>query len=127
MSNKLKIVGRLKKITISNLKLEINAKIDTGAWSNSLHVDYVYIKDGILYIKIENDEFEFKKFKEVIIRSSFGEDQKRFIIKMKVIIDDLKYKTSFSLTNRDKMKYPCLLGRKFLSRYNFLVDVNQKN
>ena len=36
-----------------------------------------------------------------------------------------KYKTVISLTDRSDMKYPMLIGRKFLSE-RFLVDVSQE-
>jgi hypothetical protein len=36
-----------------------------------------------------------------------------------------KYKTIVSLTNRSDMKYPMLIGRKFLTD-RFLVDVSQE-
>ncbi|HRL09617.1 MAG TPA: RimK/LysX family protein, partial [Aliarcobacter sp.] len=36
------------------------------------------------------------------------------------------YQTVVSLTNRSDMKYPMLIGRKFL-KDRFLVDVSKKN
>lgn len=36
------------------------------------------------------------------------------------------YKTIISLTSRADMKYPMLIGRKFLKN-RFLVDVSKKN
>jgi hypothetical protein len=31
------------------------------------------------------------------------------------------------LTDRKKMKYPVLIGRRFLYKFNYLVDVTKKN
>ena len=37
------------------------------------------------------------------------------------------HKVYVSLTNRKNMKFPCLIGRRFLYKYNYLVDVREKN
>ena len=59
------------------------------------------------------------------VRSSNGELQERPSIKVSVDFFGKRYKTVISLTNRADMKYPMLIGRKFLSG-KFLVDVSQE-
>ena len=42
-------------------------------------------------------------------------------------ITKLEYKGGISLTDRKKMRYPVLIGRRFLYKFNYLVDVTKKN
>mgnify|MGYP001545962515 CR=1 FL=1 len=123
----MKIIGRIEKIDIINLNIQVQSKIGTGAWRNTLHVDEISKIDNVLIIKIDKKEFTFNKFKIIKVKSSFGRDQTRYAIKLKFKIGDEEYKSSFSLTDRSQMKYPCLLGRYFLGRNGFIVDVSKKN
>lgn len=122
----MEIIGRTEEIYFENIDIFVKSKIDTGAWNNSLHADEISILDNKLYFKINNIQYIYENFKEVKVRSSFGKEQNRFIIKLNIKIGDNDYKSSFSLSDRSKMKYRCLIGRKFLSKNNFIVDVNKK-
>ena len=123
-----KKVGRSENISFPDLKIEkIKAKVDTGAYGIALHVDDIRQEDGKLYFKIDSEEFTYEKFKTVSVKSSFGKVQKRFSILTKMIIGDSVYKFYVSLTDRKKMRYPVLIGRRFLYKFNYLVDVTKKN
>jgi hypothetical protein len=123
------IVGRSEKISFPELNICMSAKIDTGAWRTALHVDGFEIIDGILifWIGDRSNCFEFKEYETVKVRSSFGVTQERYSIKLKIRIGNKNYKVLVSLTDRNNMKYPCLIGRRFLSRYGLVVDVRKKN
>lgn len=123
----MKIVGRIEKIEMIDLNICLVSKIDTGAWRNSLHVDSYYVINNKLIFKIGNNDYICDNFKEVKVRSSFGREQKRYTVMLKMKLGDDIYKSSFSLTDRSKMKYACLIGRKFLSKNKFMVDVNKEN
>jgi len=123
-----KKVGRIENISFPELKIEkIKAKVDTGAYGVAIHVDDIRLEDNKLYFKIDSEEFSYDKFKTVSVKSSFGRVQKRFSIMTKIIIGDSIYKFYVSLTDRKKMKYPVLIGRRFLYKFNYLVDVTKKN
>lgn len=68
----------------------------------------------------------FTEFSEKRIKSSNGIIEERFLIKTKIIIFKKIYTIELSLTERGSMRYPVLLGRKFLTR-KFLVDTSRKN
>lgn len=129
-----KIVGKKELVNILDLELfNLDAKIDTGADSNALHCDNIEIKDGfvhfILLDKI-HPSYHGKKmsvplYKIKKVKSSNGQVQERPSIEVTVEFFGKKYKTVISLTNRADMKYPMLIGRKFLSG-KFLVDVSQE-
>ena len=50
--------------------------------------------------------------------------EERFVIKTVIHIGKKKILTHLSLSNRDNMRYPLLIGRKLL-KGKFLVDVTQ--
>lgn len=123
-----KKLGRSENISFPELKIEkIKAKVDTGAYGIAIHVDDIRHEDGKLYFKINSEEFSYDKFKTVNVKSSFGKVQKRFSIFTKIIIGNSIYKFYVSLADRKKMKYPVLIGRRFLYKFNYLVDVTKKN
>jgi hypothetical protein len=123
----MKFLGRSEKILLPELEILIPAKIDTGAFSNSIHVDNIELKDNILTFQIANKTFTFTKYKMLEVKNSFGQKQKRFLIFTKIKIGESIYKVYLSLTNRKTMKYPMLLGRRFLYKFGYAVDVTKKN
>ena len=123
-----RIIGRTEKIYFPKLNEGvILAKVDTGAFSAALHVDYVKIEDCGLKVKIENNTYIFNKWSELEVKSSNGKIQKRYGVKLKIQIGKKRYNIFVSLTNRKDMKFRLLIGRKFLHSNNFLVDVKKKN
>ena len=124
----MKYVGRTEKVSFPELGIETtDAKIDTGAYGNALHVDEIFIKDDKLVFKIEDTEYVYDKYKTIVVRNSFGKKQKRFSIVSKMVLGDKSYKVHVSLTNRKKMKYPMLIGRRFLNKFKYMVNVRKKN
>jgi hypothetical protein len=134
MNNK-KIIGKKELISIIDLDLfNLDAKIDTGADSNALHCDDISVdEDGFVSFTLLDEvhaSYHGKKIRLPLhrvkkIRSSNGILQQRPSIQVTVEFFGKKYKTVVSLTNRADMKYPMLIGRKFLSG-KFLVDVSQE-
>ena len=113
---------------VTSLSEEVfHAKIDTGAFNAALHVDDVKVIDSGLQVRIKNNTYISHKWSEVEVKSSNGKIQKRFGVNLKIQLGKKKYKIFVSLTNRKNMKFPILIGRKFLHSNNFLVDVTKKN
>ena len=129
------LLGRSDRVDLPGLGLEdIQAKIDTGAYTSSLHCLRAELVDGDLEFVLLDEEhpeftgikYTFKKFDQREIKNSFGEAELRFVIKTKVKIFDQVIKAEFSLSNRGNLKFPVLLGRKIL-RHRFLIDVTKKD
>jgi hypothetical protein len=132
-----KIIGRIEKIGFPNLSIdELDAKVDTGAFTSSLHchkINTVKKEDGD-YVQFslfdpehpsyQNTIFESKLEKIRKVKSSNGVVQNRYTIKEIAIFAGKKRPIELTLTDRSAMKYDLLLGRKFLQ--NFLVDVSKK-
>ena len=128
-------LGRSDRVDLPGLSLEdIQAKIDTGAYTSSLHCLRAEVVDGELEFVLLDEEhpeftgmkYRFKKFDQREIKNSFGEAELRFVIKTKVKIYDTVIRAEFSLSNRGNLKFPVLLGRKIL-RHRFLIDVTKKD
>jgi hypothetical protein len=132
------LIGRSDKIDLPDLGItNISAKIDTGAYTSSIHCSSQKVtgkKKKILTFKIVDSlhtEFEENKhstndFTERNIKNSFGHIEKRYIIKTKILIFNKIIETEFSLSNRSNMRHPILLGRKLL-KSRFIVDVSKFN
>ncbi len=133
------ILGRTEIVTFPDLGIEnITAKIDTGAYSTAIHANkfWTETKEGVeeLYFQLLDpsiDEFvnriyKTAKFYRKKVRSSNGRMEERFILKTKVMLGGKLRTTDLSLTNREKMRYPVLVGRKVLAK-GYLVDVSKKS
>lgn len=128
--SKKRIIGRFDKADFPMLDLEgISVKIDTGAYTSSIHCEEIVEKDEVLYCKFLDEEHEqyngkefiFKDYDIIYVRSSNGMIQKRYQVESKIKLFNKIYKISLSLSSRQEMRFPVLLGRKFLSN-KFIVD-----
>lgn len=129
------ILGRSDRVDLPGLGLtDIHAKIDTGAYTSSLHCSSAKLVDGKLEFVLLDEEhpeftgmkFTFDEYDQREIKNSFGQAELRFIIKTTVKIHGRTFKTQFSLSDRDNLKFPILLGRRVLKN-RFLIDVAKKD
>jgi hypothetical protein len=127
------IIGRREKVDFPELGLfGITAKIDTGAYTSALHCFDIKEKDGVLYFtplgpaheEYTGQEQKLTSYTQKEIKNSFGEIEKRYIIKTIVKIGRRRIRAIISLTDRGKMRYPVLIGRKLLKN-RFVVDVSK--
>lgn len=125
------LIGRREVIAFPELGLyEITAKVDTGAYTTALHCHDIREKNGELFFKLLDPshpyynpkEYKFSEFTQKEIKNSFGEVEKRYIIKTIIKIGRKRIKSVISLTDRGNMRYPVLIGRKLLKN-RFIVDV----
>jgi hypothetical protein len=136
----LRTIGRRDLIDLPGLHLmEIDAKIDTGAYTSALHVKGIEAfekEGGEPWVRFKLDHphhpaFNNKQFNMPVhahkhIKSSSGQSELRYIVRTSIVLFGKRYMAEFSLTDRSAMDFPVLLGRKLLYR-KFLVDVTQKN
>lgn len=134
------IIGRSDIIDLPEFNItNIKAKIDTGAYTSSIHCSKPKITEeggkrkitfrilDKLDIEVKKKKYVTEEFSERIIKNSFGNTEKRYVIRTKVLIFGQTIETEFSLSNRSNMKHPVLLGRKFLMSGEFVVDVSRFN
>jgi hypothetical protein len=133
--NSLKLIGRREFVDFPLLGVfNVEAKIDTGAYTSSIHCTNISVinenKKPALYfvLSLDNEQpqkpFRFEEFTKKKIKNSFGEMEERYIIKTLIAIGGKKIKSTVSLSDRENMRYPVLIGRKLL-KGKFIIDVHQ--
>ncbi|MBL7896421.1 MAG: ATP-dependent zinc protease [Bacteroidia bacterium] len=135
--NKIRLIGRREFVDFPQLKLfSIEAKIDTGAYTSAIHCKDIQLKTEngkqVLCFKLLDNTHpeyseqvhEFSEFFRKKIKNSFGEMEERYIIKTVVKIGRKNILTTLSLSDRENMRYPVLIGRRLL-KGKFIVDVNK--
>lgn len=134
---KKRIIGRNDKIDFPQLKLkEIDVKVDTGAYTSSIHcINFEKKKlKGKIVLKCNfldpehplyhGKEFIFEEFSTTTVKSSNGATEERYKIKTEIKIFGKKYPILLTLAERTDMRFPVLLGRNFLKK-KFIVDVSR--
>ncbi|MGZ3899283.1 MAG: ATP-dependent zinc protease family protein [Bacteroidia bacterium] len=130
-----RLIGRREFVSFPELGIKaLEAKIDTGAYTCSMHCDEIRLimemgKPVLFFTILESQnlpkkEFRFEEFSTKKIKNSFGEMEERYIIRTLLKIGRKNIRSSISLTYRDNMRYPVLIGRKPL-KGKFLIDVSQ--
>lgn len=129
------LIGRIDKADFPDLGLkDIAVKIDTGAYTSSIHCNNLKEENGILTCAFIDEEhpsynkkqFTFEKFEKVSVKSSNGMVEERYAIKSHITFFNKTYKLTLTLSQRRDMRFPVLLGRKFLSG-KFIVDPQLEN
>ena len=130
-----KIVGRVDIVDFPKLGLfNIDVKMDTGAYTSTINCSEIIEIDNTLHCIFNSDMHEnfgnteiiFDTFWRTNVKSSNGFKENRYKVKSEVIFFGKKYKINLTLSTRDSMKFPVLIGRQFL-RKKFMVDVDLEN
>ena len=133
------VIGRRVVAKIPNLHIDkIVAKIDTGAYTSSLHAENIHIEidesgdeelvftigasDRVHYTAEDRQTMRTKDFFKQAVRSSNGHIEYRYSIKTKIVIEKKRFIITLTLSDRSSMGYPLLIGRRAL-RSRFLVNV----
>ncbi len=135
----LALLGWREWMSLPDLGVDkISAKVDTGAHTSSLYATHIKV--------FERDGIEFAKFRVTYgkpgkrkfaaaeaplagfrkIKSSSGETEERPVIKTSLCIMGQCWKSEITLTSRQSMQFPILLGRACLKR-RFVVDPSRAN
>lgn len=138
MPDDTQVIGRAEIIDLPDWDLYgIDAKIDTGAYTSSLHCHHIerVDKQDTTFVRfnlldpshdIYNDKlFELPVHKSKTVKSSNGLTEERFIVKTRIKLLGKVLTAELSLTDRSEMKYPVLIGRKLIKGH-FVVDVSKK-
>lgn len=133
------LIGRQDIADFAKLSLfELPVKIDSGAYTSSLHCHNIeaFNENGVDKIKFNlldpdheqyhEKEFVFSEFNLRKVKSSNGISEERYSIQTEIKIFDEVFNIELTLTERGAMRFPVLLGRKFLSKY-FIIDTAKKN
>ncbi|NRD19076.1 ATP-dependent zinc protease [Winogradskyella eckloniae] len=130
-----KILGRIDRVNFPDLQLSnIDVKIDTGAYTSAIHCSQIKESEGQLFCVFESkghpnfksEEVVFDTYSYTDVKSSNGNKENRYKIKTTVVFFGKTYKINLTLSTRDDMKFPVLIGRQFLKN-KFMVDVDLDN
>ncbi len=126
------IIGREVAIDFVNDMSSVPAKVDTGADSSAVWASDIFVDtDNLLHFKLFDKKSKYYSGKEYVTReytiartkSSLGELQLKYRVKLLVVIAGKKIRATFGLSDRSTHNYPILIGRRTLSN-KFLVDVS---
>ncbi|HSQ45925.1 MAG TPA: RimK/LysX family protein [Lutibacter sp.] len=129
------LIGRTDIVDFPKLELfDIDIKVDSGANTSSFHCHSIQEENNVLkcqfldpkHEKYHEKYFIFDEFTQKMIKSSNGIAENRYLIKTEILIFNEIHSIELTLTERGSMKFPVLLGRKFLSK-KFMVDTAKKN
>lgn len=141
----MKMIGRRAIAKLSDLGVErAVAKIDTGAYSSTLHAENIVVSTddkGVPVLSFDvvpgamlttsTGELQTVKttdFFDQKVRSSNGQVQHRYSIKTKITIEGRRFPVVLTLSDRSAMGYPLLIGRRVLrSRFMVNVELDENN
>lgn len=133
MDKNKKIIGREVTVDFDNEIQNVPAKVDTGADSSAVWASDIFVDEKhVLHFKLFGEDSPYytgqehttKEFKVAMTKSSLGETQLKYRVKLPITIADRKIRASFGLSDRSTHNYPILIGRRTLSG-KFIVDVSQ--
>lgn len=132
-----KILGRAEQVDFPDYKLfNLPAKVDTGAYSSSIDYSFAEIieKDGrktLEFILLHPGQVGYtgqkiatEDFDQTEITNANGVQQ-RFVIFPEMQVEGEKRRCRLTLADRTKLRYPVLIGRRFIKEGGYLVDVQQ--
>lgn len=128
-------IGRIDVADFPLLNLfEIAIKVDTGAYTSTIHCEDMMVEDGFLkctfldktHPAYHKKQFVFDEYDVKVVKSSNGQSEPRYRIKTEITLFGKTHPIYLTLSKRGKMKYPVLLGRKFLTK-KFMVDITKTN
>lgn len=127
------IIGSFEPVVFPEFNgYEVMAKIDTGAYTGALHCTKIRQEETengpmLHFSPFDHPEIEISltEFAVNHVRSSNGKMESRYFIDTSITVCGETYPIVLSLADRSEMKWPVLIGRKFLRKHNFIVDVNR--
>lgn len=132
------VYGWREKILVEGLKHSLNAKLDTGAITSSIHAEEkeLFERDGKKWVKfIVTDprkkdsprvRLEAPLVRVARIKNPGGESETREVVKLAFKIGDKKMRGDFTLNNRSNMLAPVLIGRRVIKELGW-VDATRTN
>lgn len=129
----MKVLAAFEEISFPEFDMNrVHAKIDTGAYSGAIHCTRVHEEEEqgktVLYFSPFDYPELVKKTTHYVkrrVRSSNGATQIRYFIDTSIIIKGATYPIHISLADRSDMRWPVLIGRRFLKNNEFIVDVRR--
>lgn len=132
------LLGAVENVRLTPPGLVAPARIDSGAETSSIDARDIeeFERDGEKWVKFNFVDrsnksvhpIETKVLKHVKIKQSSQDEmsERRIVVQLKLGIGDVSELSEFTLTNREHLKFPLLIGRNILKDIA-LVDVSDEN
>lgn len=132
------VYGWREKVLIEGLKQNLNAKLDTGAYTSSIHAEEkeLFERDGKKWVKFIVTDPRVKDSPRVRLEAPLvriarikdpgGKSETREVVKLSFKIGDRKMRGDFTLNNRSNMNAPVLIGRTMIKELGW-VDSTRAN
>ena len=130
----LPIVGAVEWVLVEPAGLQLEARIDTGAETTSIHAENIQLveKDGKRYVRFDLldesgqlVEQELRLRRRVLIKQQVGEPERRYVVRMWVSLAGTALVLMLAC-DREDFEYPLLVGRNFLVD-TVIVDVSRRH
>lgn len=131
----LTVVGAVETVRVDPPGIQLDARIDTGATTSSIHADdkQEFERDGRRWVRFSlsdvSDEelrhIELPVERTVLIKRHNAESARRYVVRMWVTLGDIREQIEVTLADRGDFEYPLLIGRNFLTD-TALVDVSRQ-
>lgn len=129
------VIGNFETVSFPEFGIDnILAKMDTGADTGALHSTKIHeleTKNGLVleFAPFDHPDvlMSTAHYLRRTVKSSNGSYEQRYFIDTTIEISGKSYPITLSLSDRSTMRFPVLIGSKFLRENNFLVDVNLNN
>lgn len=131
--SKKEIIGREVTVDFGDEAKKVPAKVDTGADSSAVWASDIFVdQEHVLHFKLFGKKSPYytgvehttKEYSVAMTKSSLGEKQLKYRVKIPIRLAGRTIHASFGLSDRSTHTYPILIGRKTLSG-KFIVDVSQ--
>lgn len=127
------IIGAIENVRLTPPNVVLKARIDTGAKTTSIDAQNItpFERDGKEWVRFDllvgkkKYDIERKVIKTILIKRHGEDSQRRFVVRMRIVIGDVSQLISVNLNDRESYQYPVLIGRNFLRDY-FIVDVGKR-
>jgi hypothetical protein len=137
-ADRVQVYGWREKILVDGLKQTLNAKLDTGAYTSSIHAEEkeLFERDGKKWVKFIVTDPRVKESPRVRLEAPLvriarikdpgGKSETREVVKLSFKIGDKKMRGDFTLNNRSNMLAPILIGRTVIKELGW-VDPTRTN
>ena len=134
-------VGATEWLRINNIEQDYLARVDTGAAISSLNASglVIYERDGSKWVRFNIDDGEgpapnanttagyqldlpITRFVR-IRKAGINDSERRPVVELSVSLGPITQLSDFTLTDREQMNFPALLGRSFLKDL-MIVDIS---
>ena len=122
-------IGLVEDIILLPWKIQLPARIDTGAAVSSLDARGLIIRENRVEFRLPK-KYGGKHLSLPIvdwqIARSSEKREKRPVVELEICLASKRLRARFNLNDRSRVQYPVLIGRNILQE-NFSIDCTQSN